>query len=136
MQKCPRKAEPGVKGSGGGRAIPRPGTPLELPKLQNQELFVEQALVFLWGIKPDINFGCCTMNFRERFCSLFEQGMGNRRVLYSLSHFCPAGSRTSGSSEILGRKTTAWYLRLWIQGVVFLLFKLILRDGSRDKELI
>lgn len=110
------------------------GTPLELPKEQNQELSVEQAPVFLWGIKSD--FGCCAMNFRERFCSQFGQGWGNRRFLYSLLNFCPAGSRTGGSSEILGRKTTAWYLRLWIQGIVFLLFKLILRDGSRDKELI
>lgn len=88
------------------------------------------------AIKADISFGCCAVNFRARFCSLFGQGWGNRRVLYPLPHFCPAGSRKSGSSEIMGRKTTAWYLRLRIQGIVFLLFKLILRDGSRDKELI
>lgn len=141
MQKCPRNTEPGVKGSGGGRAIPSPvqslaGHTLGITQISEPGTVCGTGSRVPLGIKADISFGCCAVNFRARFCSLFGQGWGNRRVLYSLPHFCPAGSRKSGSSEIMGRKTTAWYLRLRIQGIVFLLFKLILRDGSRDKELI
>lgn len=71
------------------------------------------------------------MNFRESVWA----GMGEQKSSFLPAPFLLCWLKDKWK-QILGRKITAWYLRLRIQSIVFLLFKLILRDGSRDKELI
>lgn len=70
MQKCPRNAEPGVKGSGGGRAIPSPvqslaGHTLGITQISEPGTVCGTGSRVPLGIKADISFGCCAVNLGQ-----------------------------------------------------------------------